>query len=53
MVKVRNFEYSMLEIRKDWSTVITMKTASKYLACMTGCWDPEFEPRVEEIVDYR
>ena len=23
------------------------------LACMTGCWDPEFEPSVEEIVDYR
>ena len=19
---------------------------------MTGCWDPEFEPSVEEIVDY-
>jgi hypothetical protein len=20
---------------------------------MKGCWDPEFEPNVEEIVDYR
>ena len=20
---------------------------------MEGCWNPEFEPRVEEIVDYR
>ena len=32
-----------------------MKTASKCLAHMTGCWDPEFEPGVdsaEEIVDY-
>ena len=29
-----------------------MKTASKCLARMTGCWDPEFEPSVEEIVDY-
>ena len=29
-----------------------MKTASKCLARMTGCWNPEFEPSVEEIVDY-
>ena len=29
-----------------------MKTASKCLARMKGCWDPEFEPSVEEIVDY-
>ena len=29
-----------------------MKTASKCLAHMTECWDPEFEPSVEEIVDY-
>ena len=32
---------------------IGVKTASKCLARMTGCWDPEFEPSVEEIVDYR
>ena len=30
-----------------------MKTTSKCLALMKGCSDPEFEPRVEEIVDYR
>ena len=29
-----------------------MKSASKCLAHMTGCWNPEFEPSVEEIVDY-
>ena len=29
-----------------------MKTASKCLARMTGCSGPEFEPSVEEIVDY-
>ena len=29
-----------------------MKTASKCLACMTGCLDPQFEPSVEDIVDY-
>ena len=29
-----------------------MKTASKCLARMKGCWDPEFEPNVGEIVDY-
>ena len=29
-----------------------MKTASKCLAHMTGCWNPEFEPSVEEIVDF-
>ena len=33
--------------------VIALNTASKCLARMTGCWDPEFEPSVEEIVDYR
>ena len=30
-----------------------VKTSSKCLARITGCWDPEFEPSVEEIVDYR
>ena len=29
-----------------------VKTVSKCLARMKGCWDPEFEPSVEEIVDY-
>ena len=29
-----------------------VKTVSKCLACMKGCWGPEFEPSVEEIVDY-
>ena len=33
--------------------VIAVNTASKCLARMTGCWDPEFEPSVEEIMDYR
>ena len=33
--------------------VITVNTASKCLARMTECWDPELEPSVEEIVDYR
>jgi hypothetical protein len=32
---------------------IAVKTVSKCLAPMKGCWDPEFEPSVEEIVDYR
>ena len=30
-----------------------MNTASKCLAHTTGCWDPELEPSIEEIVDYR
>ena len=30
-----------------------MNTASKCLARMKGCWDLEFEPSVEEIMDYR
>ena len=30
----------------------TVKTVSKYLACIKVCWGPEFEPSVEEIVDY-
>ena len=29
------------------------KTISKCLARMKGSWDLEFEPSVEEIVDYR
>ena len=29
-----------------------MKSVSKCLVRMKGCWDPEFEPSVEEIVDY-
>ena len=32
---------------------IGVKTASKCLARMKGYWDLEFEPSVEEIVDYR
>ena len=30
-----------------------VKTVSKCLAHMKGCWAPEFEPSAEEIVDYR
>ena len=30
-----------------------VKTVSKCLACMKSCWGPEFEPSVEDIVDYR
>ena len=29
-----------------------VKTVSKCLARLKGCWGPEFEPSVEEIVDY-
>ena len=29
-----------------------VKTVSKCLARMKGCWGPEFEPSVKEIVDY-
>ena len=31
---------------------IAVKTVSKCLAHMKGCWDPEFEPSVEEIMKY-
>ena len=30
-----------------------VKTVPKCLARMKACWGPEFEPSVEEIVDYR
>ena len=30
-----------------------VKTVSKCLARMKSCWGPEFEPSVEDIVDYR
>ena len=29
-----------------------VKTVSKFLARMKGCWGPEFERSVEEIRDY-
>ena len=29
-----------------------MKLLSKCLALMKDCWDPEFEPSVEDIMDY-
>ena len=29
-----------------------MKLFSKCLALMKDCWDPEFEPSVEDIMDY-
>ena len=30
-----------------------VKPASKCLVCMKGCWDPEFEPGIEESRDYQ
>ena len=30
-----------------------VKTVSKCLAHMKACWGPEFEPSIDEIVDYR
>ena len=36
----------MIKINDD---EIGVKTASKFLAHMTGCWDPEFKPNVEVI----
>ena len=33
--------------------VFAVKTVSKCLAGMEGCWDPEFKPSIEEIIDYR
>ena len=38
---------------KPMKQLTTMKAVSKYLAQMKGSWDPEFEPSIEEIVDYR
>jgi hypothetical protein len=43
----------MTQINDGIYGVIAVKTVSKYLAHMKGCWDPEFEPSVEEIMDYR
>ncbi len=43
------------EIMTKSDDEITVKIVSKCLVpiCMKDCWDPEFEPSVEEIVDYR
>ena len=32
--------------------VLAVRTVSKCLARIKGCWDPEFESSVEEIMDY-
>ena len=32
---------------------IAMKAVSNCLVRMTACWDPEFEPSIEEIVNHR
>ena len=39
-------------INDESNDVIVVNTASKCLAHMKGHWDLEFEPSVEEIVDY-
>ena len=39
------------EIYDETYDEIMVTTASKCLACMTGYWDPEFEPSVEEIME--
>ena len=41
------------EIDDETYDEIAVKTASKCFAHMKDCWDPELEPSVEEIVDYR
>ena len=41
-----------LMMMKPMMKLIAVNTASKCLACMKGCWDPEFEPSLEEIMDY-
>ena len=41
------------EIDDETYDEIAVKTASKCFTHMKDCWDPEFEPSVEEIVDYR
>ena len=46
-----NYDETYDEIIETYDEIV-VKTASKCLARMTGCWDPEFEPSVEEIVDY-
>ena len=53
--KVINDEVVMKWWWKLWWNYdeIKVKTASKCLARIKGCWDPEFEPSVEEIMDYR
>ena len=43
--------YDEIMMNKTYD-VIAVKTVSKYLARTKGCWDPEFEPSVEEIMDY-
>ena len=34
--------------RKD--EVMWLRTTSKFVACMNGCWDSEFNTSIEEIV---
>ena len=41
------------EMNDETYDEIAVKTYSKCLACMTGYLDPDFEPSVEEIMDYQ
>ena len=45
----------MMKPMRQFDDEIGVKIASKCLARMEGCWDPEFEPTcsVEEIMDYQ
>ena len=53
-VKLETVPYSIYCVYANKThDVIVVNTASKCLARMKGCWDLEFEPSVEEIVDYR
>ena len=47
--KLRGDEKQLIDL--EWPNCC--ETVSKCLARVKGCWNPEFEPSVEEIVDYR
>ena len=53
MMKYDEIWWNYDETYDETYDVIAMKAVSKCLAWMKGCWDPEFEPSIEEIVDYR
>ena len=51
---VINDEMTMKVMMKvNYGVIAVNITASKCLACMKRCWDPELKPNsIEEIVDY-
>ena len=51
--RTRDIEQVQINIRPTYEVIMMKLSWRLFQTLMTGCWDPEFEPSVEEIVNYR